>query len=176
MYQVCGLGNALVDTEVEIEDSFLRTHGIAKGHMTLIDGEQMQALTAALAELPKKRCSGGSAANTIFTINAFGVPAHYNCKVADDETGKFFIDDITAAGVGVNDNALSPMGASGQCLVMITPDAQRTMTTDLGISFQLGTQEVHQEVLRNASHFYVEGYMRRIAYRHRSGRVMPGDL
>ena len=55
MYQVCGLGNALVDTEVEIEDSFLRTHGIAKGHMTLIDGEQMEALTAALAELPKKR-------------------------------------------------------------------------------------------------------------------------
>jgi len=159
MYEVFGLGNALVDTEVNIDDGFLATHGIAKSHMTLIEADVMQTLIQAVAELPQKRASGGSAANTIFAINAFGNRACYTCKLGDDQTGDFFVSDISASGVGVNDNAQSPGGTSGQCLVLITDDAERSMMTHLGISVELGQLEVNDEVLGQAKQFYVEGYM-----------------
>lgn len=159
MYDVVGLGNALVDTEVNIDEGFLSSHDIAKGHMTLVDLSQMESLTDALEELPVKRCSGGSAANTVYATQALGLRAWYNCKVADDATGEFFINDLTASGVGVNANAKAPSGRSGRCLVLITEDAQRTMMTDLGISVELSTTEVNEENLRNAKYYYVEGYM-----------------
>jgi sugar/nucleoside kinase (ribokinase family) len=163
MYDVFGLGNALVDTEVNIDDGFLHTHRIAKGHMTLVDSEQMHLLAEAVAELPKKRSSGGSAANTIYAVQALGLQACYNCKVAADDTGNFFIDDLAASGVTINTNAASPVesgtGASGRCLVLITDDAERTMMTDLGVSVQLSKQEVSDEALKNSRYFYVEGYM-----------------
>ena len=90
MYDVFGLGNALVDTEVNIGDDFLHKHRIAKGHMTLVDTELMQTLSEAIAELPRNSCSGGSAANTIYAVQGLGLNACYNCKVAKDDTGDFF--------------------------------------------------------------------------------------
>ncbi len=159
MYDVFGLGNALVDTEVDIDDGFLRSHDIAKGHMTLVDAEQMHALSAAVEELPKKRASGGSAANTIYAVQAFGHKACYTCKLAEDGTGDFFVSDLTSAGVQINQNAQAPGSRSGQCLVLITPDAQRTMMTDLGISVELGVDQVNDQALRNSRYYYVEGYM-----------------
>lgn len=159
MYDVFGLGNALVDTEVEIDDGFLRAHTIAKGHMTLVDAEQMHALTEAVSELPKKRASGGSAANTIYAVQALGLQALYTCRLSHDATGDFFIADITRSGVKVNQNAQADSGRSGQCLVLITPDAQRTMMTDLGISVELGIDQVDEAALRNSRYYYVEGYM-----------------
>ncbi len=163
MYDVFGLGNALVDTEVNIDDGFLHQHRIAKGHMTLVDSEQMHTLAAAVAELPKKSSSGGSAANTIFAVQAFGLQACYNCRVAEDPTGEFFIDDLAASGVTLNFNAksnsTSGSGASGRCLVLITDDAERTMMTDLGVSVELSKNEVNDEALRQSRYFYVEGYM-----------------
>ena len=159
MYDVCGLGNALVDTEVDIDDSFLQQHAIAKGHMTLVDSAQMKGLTDALAEYPKKRCSGGSAANTIYAVQAFGLKGSYNCQVADDETGRFFVEDLTASGVGINGNAKADRGTSGQCLVLITPDAQRSMMTDLGISVELSKAQVNEAAVKASRYYYVEGYM-----------------
>ena len=159
MYDVFGLGNALVDTEVEIDDGFLRTHDITKGHMTLVDAQRMHALNEAVAELPKKRASGGSAANTIYAVQAFGLAACYTCKLAHDSTGDFFVADTTASGVRINTNAQEDRSRSGQCLVLITPDAQRTMMTDLGISVELGIDQVHEDALRGSRYYYVEGYM-----------------
>ncbi len=159
MYDVFGLGNALVDTEVRVDDRFLTTHHLAKGHMTLVDSDQMQSLAEAISDLPQSSCSGGSAANTVYAVQALGKQGFYSCKLASDATGDFFIKDLAASGVNVNANAQAAEGVSGRCLVLITPDAERTMMTDLGISVELSTQEVNEDALRQSSYFYVEGYM-----------------
>ncbi|XOV83450.1 MAG: adenosine kinase [bacterium] len=164
MYDVFGLGNALVDTEVNIDEGFLRTHRIAKGHMTLVDTQQMQALVAAVAELPKTSTSGGSAANTIYAVQGLGLKACYNCRLADDATGDFFVQDLTASGVEINANAQATaqdktQSNSGQCLVLITDDAERTMMTDLGVSVELSVNEVNTKALQDSRYYYVEGYM-----------------
>lgn len=159
MYDVFGLGNALVDTEVNIDEGFLRSHRISKGHMTLVDTEQMHTLAEAVAELPQSSCSGGSAANTIFAVQALGLRACYSCKLATDPTGDFFVQDLAASGVDINSNAQGTAGTSGRCLVLITSDAERTMMTDLGISVELSKSEVNDDALRQSRYFYVEGYM-----------------
>ena len=159
MYDVFGLGNAIVDTEVKIDDSFLRDNGITKGHMTLVDSQRMQELNHKLETLEFIRSSGGSAANTIYAVQAFGHQTAYSCKVANDEVGQFFLKDMDAAGVHLNASAQTPDGHSGQCLVLISPDAERTMNTDLGVSSALSTDDVDFEKLRAARYFYVEGYL-----------------
>jgi len=159
MYDVFGLGNALVDTEVKIDDGFLHQNRIAKGHMTLVDSDQMQTLAQAVETLPKNSCSGGSAANTIYAVQALGLKSYYSCKLAGDDTGDFFVHDLTTSGVGINENAQRGEGASGRCLVLITEDAERTMMTDLGISAELSKAEVNEDALRLSKYYYVEGYM-----------------
>ena len=142
MYDVYGLGNALVDMEFTIEDSFLAEHGIPKGHMTLVDEPVMDALVDGLDGHAPTRMSGGSAANTLIAVQGFGARTFYSCKVADDETGRHFLDDLADAGVVTNGNAASKAGKSGRCLVLITPDAERSMNTYLGISSALTHQEL----------------------------------
>lgn len=159
MYDVSGLGNALVDTEVNIDESFLHTHRISKGHMTLVDSELMHTLSSAVEQLPKNSCSGGSAANTIYAVQALGLKAFYNCRLAHDRTGDFFVRDLTDSGVNINSNAQNGSGQSGRCLVLITDDAERTMMTDLGVSVELSKMEVNDEAVRTSRYFYVEGYM-----------------
>lgn len=159
MYDVFGLGNALVDTEVNIDDSFLREQDITKGHMTLIDGERREELEQALAGHEHTRCSGGSAANTTFAIQGFGLKTGYTCKVAQDAVGDFFVDELQAAGIDVNATARSQEGRSGQCFIMISSDAERTMCTDLAISSQLSLSDVTTRALHQSRHFYVEGYL-----------------
>jgi sugar/nucleoside kinase (ribokinase family) len=158
-YAVYGLGNALVDIEIEVGDDFLRSEQITKGHMTLVDSSRMHELLEKLEGLPRRRASGGSAANTIYAVQSFGHETCYVCKVADDETGHFFIDDLAASGVHINKNAMGVDGTSGRCLVMVSRDAERTMMTDLGISAQLGTEDVHTDALRQSRYYYVEGYL-----------------
>ena len=159
MIDLFGLGNALVDTEVNVSDDFLDSMQISKGHMTLIDNDRMHELVGELSEHPKAMSSGGSAANTIYAVQAFGFKTSYACKVADDEVGRFFLQDMRDAGVEVNANATASSGQSGQCLVLITDDAERTMNTNLGISAELSSEDVAFEKLKEAKYFYVEGYM-----------------
>ncbi|MEM9621289.1 MAG: adenosine kinase [Pseudomonadota bacterium] len=159
MYDVFGLGNALVDTEVAVNDRFLQTQQIAKGLMTLVDSERMAELTHELADQPMQRFSGGSGANTIFSVQGFGLRAGYTCKVAQDAVGDFFINELSAAGIDVNANAQTDEGRSGQCLIMVTDDAERTMNTDLGISVQLSSLDVPDQALRQSTYCYVEGYL-----------------
>lgn len=158
-FHVYGLGNALVDLEYEVDDRFLDRHGIAKGHMTLVDAERQLQLSGELADHAPRRCSGGSAANSLMAVAAFGGRSFYSCKVADDDVGRFFVHDLQAAGVATNAHDQSGDGISGQCLVLVTPDAERSMNTFLGISHSLGPEDVDEEALRHAECLYLEGYL-----------------
>ena len=159
MYDVYGLGNALVDMEYTIEDSFLANHGIPKGHMTLVDEPALDSLVDGLDGHAPTRMSGGSAANTLIAVQGFGAATFYSCKVADDDTGRHFLDDLADAGVVTNNNAASEAGKSGRCLVLITPDAERSMNTFLGISSALTRLELDEAALSQSRYFYAEGYM-----------------
>lgn len=159
MYDLYGLGNALVDMEYTIDDGFLRRHEIAKGHMTLVDEPRLLYLVDSLEALEPARLSGGSAANSIIASQALGSNCFYSCKVNDDSIGNFFVDEMKQTGVTLNANALASGDHSGRCLVLITPDAERSMNTYLGISSSLGPDQVNTEALAQSRYFYAEGYL-----------------
>lgn len=162
-YDVYGIGNALVDTEYEIDDEFLGHAKVPKGIMTLIDEEDRQRLIHLLEEehehMVIKQAGGGSAANTMVIISQLGSRAFYSCKVANDTVGDFFVKDLKAAGVDTNLGDEREPGATGQCISMVTPDAERTMTTCLGITNFLSTRELNPDALRNSGKLYIEGYL-----------------
>jgi len=160
-FDVYAIGNALVDTEYCVTDDFLNRHGIAKGMMTLIDEAQQQTLLAALdSEFGmEKRASGGSAANSIIAVAAFGGSSFYSCKVANDGTGDFYVHDLHAAGVSSNLKPDRDVGTTGTCVVMVTPDAERTMHTYLGITADVSVHELVPEALVASRWLYIEGYL-----------------
>lgn len=160
-YDVYALGNALVDTEIEVSDAFLERMDVGKGLMTLVDEARQAELLEALANEaePRKQTSGGSACNTVVATRYFGGNSYYACKVADDATGTIFVDDLTAAGVDTNMNGPRDTGVSGKCLVMLTPDAERTMNTYLGISSQVSDAELDEAAIAASQYVYLEGYL-----------------
>ena len=160
-YHVFGIGNALVDMEYEVEESFLENNKIEKGLMTLIDEEQQQQLSAGLESSygVTKRTGGGSAANTIVAISQLGGKAFYACKVADDEGGDFYMNDLHKAGVTTRLDRASHQGITGKCMVMVTPDAERTMNSFLGITSDFSADELHLDELKKAEYIYAEGYL-----------------
>lgn len=155
------IGNALVDSEYLVDDSFLRSANIAKGQMTLIDHDQRQQLLTALHDQFSctKRASGGSAANSVIAFAALGGSAFYACKVASDDNGDFYLKDLRAAGVSAPHHAQVADGVTGTCVVMVTPDSERTMHTFLGITAELSPQELDLDALSNARYLYIEGYL-----------------
>ncbi len=162
-YDVYGIGNALVDTEYEVDDNFLAQAKLPKGIMTLIEEDDRQRLIRLLEDehehLAVKEAGGGSAANTMVIVAQLGGSAFYSCKVANDSTGDFFVSDLAEAGVDTNLGQDREQGATGQCISMVTPDAERTMTTCLGITNFLSTKELDPEALGNSSTLYIEGYL-----------------
>lgn len=160
-FDLYAIGNALVDSEYVVNDTFLATQDIAKGQMTLIDQAQQQRLIAALqAEFScAKRASGGSAANSVIAFAALGGSAFYACKVAKDDNGDFYLRDLRAAGVTAPHHAQVEQGITGTCVVMVTPDSERTMHTFLGITAELSPQELDLDALNQARYLYIEGYL-----------------
>ena len=160
-YHLYGLGAALVDTEIEVEDDDLRTYGIDKGVMTLVDEARQHELMKQLADhlVASRRASGGSAANTIIAASYFGASTFYSCKVSNDENGQFYLNDMHAAGVDLAPTVNQHEGITGKCLVMITPDAERTMNTFLGVSETVSVQELHRPALEQSQYVYIEGYL-----------------
>ena len=158
-YDVYGLGNALVDMEYRVDDAFLDRHGIAKGHMTLVEEAFLNRLTDDLSKRPHERVSGGSAANTALAVQGFGGSAFYSCKVASDDVGRHFLDDLTSAGVATNANAGASEGLTGRCIVLVTDDAERSMNTFLGASRSLSVAEMDEAALAKAGALYIEGYL-----------------
>lgn len=160
-YDVYGIGNALVDTEFEVDDQFFLDGDIEKGFMTLIDDEKQVSLSALLTERYglRKRAGGGSAANTIYAISKFGGRTFLSCKVANDECGHYYMNELGNHNVSTNLADLAEEGVTGRCLVMVTPDAERTMLTSLGISQLVSTQELDYEALAASTYAYAEGYL-----------------
>ncbi|MGH1487228.1 MAG: adenosine kinase [Cellvibrionaceae bacterium] len=160
-YHIYGIGAALVDTEIEVSDQDLAKYGIEKGVMTLVDESRQHELIDHLSDhlVASKRASGGSAANTIIAASYFGANNFYSCKVANDENGEFYLQDMRDAGVDIPPNSANESGITGKCLVMITPDAERTMNTFLGISETVSSNELHEPAIQNTQYAYIEGYL-----------------
>ena len=160
-YHVYGIGNALVDKEFEVEDNFLQSTSIEKGLMTLVEQDRLVEILEKLKSTYglKKRASGGSAANTIIAVSYFGGNTYYSCNVANDETGDFYVSDLKAAGVDTNLGDDREEGVTGRCLVMVTPDAERTMNTYLGITADLSSKHLDEEAIKASEYLYIEGYL-----------------
>ncbi|MCF6193882.1 MAG: adenosine kinase [Kangiellaceae bacterium] len=159
-YQIYGMGNALVDFEIETSIETLNTHNIDKGIMTLIDEERHHQLYDHFSGQSHTRACGGSAANTILGAQMLGSQNYYSCLVANDETGMFYKQDLLAKGVDSNlNNEALPAGLTGKCLVFITDDADRTMNTFLGITGDISYQQIDESALLNSKFLYVEGYL-----------------
>jgi sugar/nucleoside kinase (ribokinase family) len=158
-YQVYGIGNALVDMEYEVDAADLGILGIDKGVMTLVDEAQQTAIMSHLKHHSPRRGSGGSAANSVIALSQLGAKTFYSCKVADDELGHFYMDDLIRGGVDTNNHTRKDQGHTGRCVVLVTPDSDRTMCTFLGVSGALSANELVDEALRDSEWFYTEGYL-----------------
>jgi sugar/nucleoside kinase (ribokinase family) len=157
MTDVLGVGNAIVDVLANADDRFLQENELTKGAMTLIDAARAEALYAKMTDTIE--CSGGSAGNTMAGIASFGGRAGYIGKVNDDRLGRIFGDDIRKVGVGYETSPAPDGPPTGRCLVLVTPDAQRTMQTFLGASATLTPDDIDPDVVSAAQITYLEGYL-----------------
>ena len=157
-YDVYGVGHALVDLQFSVDEALLRDLRVGKGVMTLVDEERRGEVLRRLATAPVKKASGGSAANTVITVSRFGGRACYAFQVGDDDWGRFYRSDLSAAGVDSNPACQVP-GETGQCLVLVTPDAERTMQTFLGTSGTMGPHQVDADRIAACRFAYLEGYL-----------------
>tara|TARA_Y100000768_G_scaffold363823_1_gene323800 strand:+ start:31 stop:1038 length:1008 start_codon:yes stop_codon:yes gene_type:complete len=163
-YDLCCLGSALVDITFQIDDDFVKANeerGIAKGGMTLIEKDDQINLIQELMDLGKSpdMACGGSATNSVVAASLFGSSCHMTCIVSDDENGRFYLKDLSANGVSHTSNLIDSDISSGQCLVMISDDAERTMCTNLGINSNISSSNVDQKVIKNSDYIFLEGYL-----------------
>ncbi len=156
-YDVYGVGNALVDIQAKVADKTLDDLGYAKGVMTLVNEAAQANVLSALNSAAVTRCAGGSAANTIVGVADFGGQAAYAGKVASDELGEFWLRDMRNLGVKIE--VPQTTGQSGTSVILITDDAQRTMLTNLGVSSQLGPDDIQESEIAKSKFVYVEGYL-----------------
>ena len=153
---VVAVGNAIVDVLAPTPEEVVRENGLVKGTMRLVDSAEAERLYASMG--PATEMSGGAAANTAVGVALLGGNAHFVGKVAGDQMGKVFTHDIRAVGVGF-DVEPAPEGTTGRCLVMVTPDAQRTMSTSLGVAGELGPADIDVQLVRSAAWTFLEGYL-----------------
>lgn len=157
MYDVYGVGNALVDIQARVSEETLERLGFARGVMTLVDEQTQLRVLSELDQAGISRCAGGSAANTVLGVADFGGKAAYAGKLAGDELGAFWLEDARRMGVAIE---VPPGGGqTGTCVVLITPDAQRTMLTHLGVSATLGPDDIREDEVCRAKYVYIEGYL-----------------
>jgi len=154
---VVGIGNAMVDVLSHADEDLVVRQGLAKGTMRLVDEVQARALYEAMG--PGVEMSGGSAANTVVGVASFGGRAHYVGKVRDDQLGDVFGHDLRATGVGYDTPRATSGPPTGRCLILVTPDAQRTMSTFLGASVRLGPADVDRRLIERGKILYLEGYL-----------------
>jgi len=157
-FDLVGIGNALVDIEVCVAESFVRESRLTKGGMTLFTHEDQVRVLDTLEGHPRKISSGGSAANTLHGFSVLGGSAYYIGRVANDSFGRHYTDDMKLCGVGFSGPGAEANG-TGTCVVLVTPDSERTMLTHLGISASLHPENVDETILQNAKMVYIEGYL-----------------
>ncbi len=154
---ILGIGNAIVDVQARADDAFLAAQGMAKGGMALIDAAAAGAIYAAMGAGVES--SGGSAGNTCAVAAALGARVGFLGKVADDELGRVFAHDIRAAGVRFPTAPLAEGAPTARCLILVTPDGQRTMNTFLGACVTFGPDDVDEAEVASAGVIYLEGYL-----------------
>ena len=161
---ISSLGNAIVDVQFSIEEDFvskLEKMSILKGAMTLIEAEEQSNLISLLTEEygePKLSC-GGAATNSIVAASNFGSICHFSCKVRNDDLGIFYLENLSKNDVLHSKQASESDLSTGQCVVMVTPDAERTMCTYLGISNLLSSSDLDKLAIRNSKFLFLEGYL-----------------
>lgn len=160
MWDVYGIGNALVDMEFRVNDDFLATHGIDKSRMVLIDADRLALLTNATKK-PAQRFTGGSAANTMATIACLGGRSFFSCQVGDDPAGHFFLQDMATAGVcsELEKNKLSTSSITSTSLIFVTPDSERSMCTHIDSSGLVSADSIDENIVAHSSWIYLEGYL-----------------
>ncbi len=151
------LGNAIVDVLSHVDDTVIDGLPVNKGGMTLIGAVEAQDLYGTLG--PGVECSGGSAANTVVGAAMLGVRTAFVGRVRNDQLGQVFTHDIRAAGVQFDTAPATDGPETAVCMVMVTPDAHRTMCTHLGASIELGPDDVDEALVRNSAVLYLEGYL-----------------
>ena len=156
-FHVVGLGNAIVDVLAHADDTFLIANGIEKGAMTLVDEARAKELYDALGQTVQ--VSGGSAANTIAGVGSLGGKAAFIGKVRNDQLGTAFTHDIRSLGVAFDTPAADRGPATGRCLIVVSPDAERSMSTYLGAAQDLTPDDVDVEVISKSAITYLEGYL-----------------
>lgn len=184
-FDILGIGNAMVDVVARVEDTFLSRHAMHKGAMILVDAAAAEALYAAMPAGTES--SGGSAGNTCAVAAALGARAAYLGKVADDALGGVFAHDLQALGVHFPSARLTGGAPTARCLILVTPDGQRTMNTFLGACVTFGENDVDEDLIAAACVTYLEGYLfdppaaqaafrRAAAAAHRAGRQVALSL
>lgn len=156
-FDVLAIGNAIVDVIADADDDFIAREGMPKGAMRLIDEAEAVRLYEAMG--PGRELSGGSAANTVAGVASLGLKAAFIGQLADDQLGAIFEHDIRSLGVEFDTRPKSDVGATARCLILVTPDAQRTMNTFLGAAQRLGPDAVDRAQVAAARILYLEGYL-----------------
>jgi sugar/nucleoside kinase (ribokinase family) len=156
-YDVCGMGSAIVDIIAESDDSFLQTHHIQKGTMTLVDEARADFLYGRIG--PAVEMSGGSVANTVAGIAALGGKPAFIGKVRNDQLGSIFRHDLRSLGVHYSTPPATQGPATGRCLILVTPDAQRSMSTYLGVNTETSEADNDAAVIEQSKITFLEGYL-----------------
>lgn len=156
-FDITGIGNAIVDLLLQTDDGFLRRHDMPKGAMTLIDADTATRLTAEMQG--GQTASGGSVANTCAVAAALGARVAFLGKVSDDEVGETFRREIAANGVHYPTVALQASVPTARCLILVTPDGQRTMNTYLGAGGEFSLKDLDETVIAASAVTYLEGYL-----------------
>lgn len=154
---ILGIGNAILDVQARAEDDFLAAQGMAKGGMALVDAESADRIYAAMG--PGVESSGGSVANSCAVAAGLGATVGFLGKVADDALGATFRHDITAVGVHFPTPPLVGGAPTARCMILVSPDGQRTMNTYLGACVAFGEQDLDQDAIAAAKVVYLEGYL-----------------
>ena len=157
-FDIVAIGNAIVDILVNMDDDFLKKHSMPKGIMTLIDADTAETIYRHLAQKGVE-CSGGSAANTVVGMAFLGAKPAFIGKVANDKLGEVFGQDLTKSGVFFTTPRLEGGEPTARCMVIVTPDAQRTMNTYLGACSQLSRHDIDEDLIRKSGIVYMEGYL-----------------
>ncbi len=157
-FDVYGMGNALVDVQFQVGEQALHDLELDKGGMRLVDTAQQNVLLDYCRHLSAHRASGGSAANSMIALAQLGGRAAYGCLVGDDELGRFYFDEMQSLGVHLHTPPVSGQ-PTGTCIILITPDAERTMNTALGASGVFAVEHVTEDALKQATWLYLEGYL-----------------
>ena len=154
---LCGLGNALVDLQFEVNEDEFKEIGYGKGDMILVEEDKQILHLNKLKDKQNNRCSGGSAANTIIAFSQFGGKSAYMTVLGNDNLGSFYASEFKSLGIELNAEHLNDK-QTGTCLVLITPDSERTMLTYLGATSEFGENNINEEIIKRSKWIYIEGY------------------